>query len=218
MAPTVRKLFESRTESYFDSTITSVGVMLSISEVLMRYDLFQYFESWFNDSTFPTYTDRKRIVRNKIQVFEGDAWSQFYNSHPDIHVAQSCFENMLIQQFWSIADEYPDLVTRLHTQARLMSNFGLNASAPLLKDTKGTLCFICKEDIENTDHFFFDCPQFKESFDSIWRNLDLKIMKSNPTDGIQIANFINRLNGQHKIMLLLGGLSLPFDNENNHLD
>ena len=40
MAPTVRKLFESRTESYFDTTITSVGVMLSISEVLMRYDLF----------------------------------------------------------------------------------------------------------------------------------------------------------------------------------
>ena len=44
IAPTVRNLFESRTESYFDTTITSVGVMLSISEVLVRYDLFQYFE------------------------------------------------------------------------------------------------------------------------------------------------------------------------------
>ena len=71
MAPSVRNMFESRTESYFDTTITSVGVMLSISEVLVRYDLFQYFESWFNDSTFPTYTDWKRIVRDKIQVFEG---------------------------------------------------------------------------------------------------------------------------------------------------
>ena len=110
---TVRKLFEStsRTESYFDMTITSVGVMLSISEVLVRYDLFQYFESWFNDSTFPAYTGWKRIVRDKIQVFEGDAWSQFCNSHPDIHVAQSCFKNMYIQQVWSIADQYPDLAT-----------------------------------------------------------------------------------------------------------
>ena len=71
MASTVRKLFESRTENYFDTTITSVGVMLSIGEVLLRYDLFQYFESWFNDSTFPTYTDWKRTVRDKIQVFEG---------------------------------------------------------------------------------------------------------------------------------------------------
>ena len=123
--------------------------MLSISEVLVKYDLFQYFESWFNDSTFPTYTNWKRIVRYKIQVFEGDAWSKFCNSHPDMHVVQSCFENMSIQQFWSIADEYLDLVTRLqlYTQAMLMGNFGLNASVPWLKDTEGALCFISKEDI-----------------------------------------------------------------------
>ena len=133
--------------------------MLSISDVLVKYDLFQYFESWFNDSTFPAYTDWKRIVADNIQVFEGGAWSQFCNSHPDMHVAQSCFENMSIQQFWSIADEYPDLVTRLHTQARLMSNFGLNASVPWLKDTEDALCFICKEDIENADHFLLDCQQ-----------------------------------------------------------
>ena len=73
---------------------------------------------------------------------------------------------MFIQQFWFIADEYPDLVTRLHTQARLMGNFGLSASVPWLKDTECALCFICEEDIENTDHFSLDCPQFKENFDS----------------------------------------------------
>ena len=122
---------------------------------------------------------------------------------------------MSIQQFWSIADEYPDLVTRLHTQARLMSNLGLNPSVPWLKNTECALCFICKEDIENTDHFLLDCPEFKESFDSIWRNLDLKIMRSNPTDGIQIANFIKGLNRQHKIMWLVGGFSLPLDTGKN---
>ena len=36
MASTVKNLFESRTESYFDTNITSVGVMLSISEVLVK--------------------------------------------------------------------------------------------------------------------------------------------------------------------------------------
>ena len=90
---------------------------------------------------------------------------------------------MSIQQFWFIADEHPDLVTRLHTHARLMGNFGLNASVPWLKDTKGALRFIDKEDIESTDHFLLDCPQFTKNFDSIWRNLDLKSMRSNPTGG-----------------------------------
>ena len=52
--------------------------------------------------------------------------------------------------FWSLADEYPDLVTRLYTQARLMGSFDLNGSVPWLKDTEDALCFTCKEDVENT--------------------------------------------------------------------
>ena len=40
MASTVRHLFESRTESYVDTNITSIDVMLSTSEVLVKYDLF----------------------------------------------------------------------------------------------------------------------------------------------------------------------------------
>ena len=126
---------------------------------------------------------------------------------------------MSIQQFWSIADEYLDLVTRLHTQARLMGNFGFSASVPWLKDTEGALCFIFKEDIVNTDHFLLDCPQFEENCDSIWCYLDLKIRISNPTDGIQIADFIKELNRQHKIMSTYdNGLSLPFDHETTNPD
>ena len=108
-----------------------------------------------------------------------------------------------------------------------MGSFDLNGSVPWLKDTKGALCFICKEDIENTCHFFLDCSQFKENFDSVWHNLQLKVTKpdkwhsdsqrSNPTDGIQIANFIKNLNRQNKVMLSVGGLSLPFDNQTTTL-
>ena len=79
------------------------------------------------------------------------------------------------------------------------------------------MLFFCKEDVENTYHFFLDCPQFKENFDSVWHNLQLKITRSNPTDGIQIANFIKNLNCQNKVMLLVGGLSLPFDNQTTTL-
>ena len=72
-----------------------------------------------------------------------------------MHMAQTCFENVSPPDFWSLADEYPGLVTCLHTQARLLGSFGLNGSVPWLKDTEGALCYNCKEDIENTCHFFW---------------------------------------------------------------
>ena len=50
---------------------------------------------------------------------------------------------------------------------RIIGKFGLNGSVLLLKDTEGTLCFICKEDIKYIDHFLPECPQFKEKFGSI---------------------------------------------------
>ena len=72
------------------------------------------------------------------------------------------------------------------------------------KDTEGTLCLIYKGDIKDTGHFSLDCPQFEENFHSIWRNLHLKIIRLNPTDGV-------------KIILLVGGLSPPFDHETSNL-
>ena len=48
-----------------------------------------------------------------------------------------------------------------------MGNIVLNGSLPWLKDTVGTLCFICKEDIKNLDHFLLEFRQFKEKFSSL---------------------------------------------------
>ena len=59
--------------------------------------------------------------------------------------------------------------------------------------------------------------QFKENFDSVWRNLQLKAISSKPTDGIQIANFIKNLNRQNKAMSSVAGLSLLFDYETTTL-
>ena len=98
-----------------------------------------------------------------------------------------------------------------------MGNFGLNGSVPWLKDTESILYFICKEDIGNSDHFLLDCTQFKKNVDFIWRTSELKIIRSNPTAGIQIANFIKKLDRQHTVMLLVGDFSLPFDNETTTL-
>ena len=85
---------------------------------------------------------------------ENDAWLQFCDNHPNIHIIQTCVENISPPDFWSLADEYADLVTRLHTQARLMGSFGLNGSVPWLKDTEGALCLFVKRMQEIPFTFF----------------------------------------------------------------
>ena len=57
----------------------------------------------------------------------------------------------------------------------------------------------------------------QDNFDSIWSNLELKIIRSNPICDIQMGNFIKKVDRQHTIMLLVGGLSLPFESETTTL-
>ena len=66
MAQSVRSLFMSRTESYFDASVASMGVLPSIIEALNKYDLYHLFVSWFHDSTFPTYSNWKCIMKTKV--------------------------------------------------------------------------------------------------------------------------------------------------------
>ena len=134
--------------------------------------------------------------------------------------------------FWSISNQYPDLVTRLHVQVRLMGNFGFSACVPwtvradesLCLGNFGfsacvpwtiraneSLCFVCKEAKDDLYHFLFDCSYFRTNFDSLWSNLDVKASNSSPTDGSQISAFIKNLDQDSKALLLLGCLLLSPD-------
>ena len=57
-----------------------------------------------------------------------------------MHVAQECLANVSPEQFWSIADNYPDLAKCLHVQIRLAGNVGLNGGVPWLSNTEDALC------------------------------------------------------------------------------
>ena len=126
LTPTVRNLFRYRVDSFFDENISSVGILPSICEALHRYELFDYFESWFHNSTFPNYSSWKTIVKSKINKYEENAWIEYAQSHPNLEKARVCLENVPSFMFWAITDIYPDLVARRHVQVRLMDNFGLN--------------------------------------------------------------------------------------------
>ena len=64
---------------------------------------------------------------------------------------------------------------------------------------------------ETVSYFLIDCPNFRKHFDSLWANLTTKVTKSNDIDRRQISEFIARLDRHQKALLLLGGLSLPFE-------
>ena len=211
MAPSVRNLLRSRTESLFDKDVKSIGFLLSICEALNKYDLFNYFEIWFSSSTFPTYGNWKSIVKNEVRDLETRLWLEFCSGHPNTHVAQACLENVSPSKFWSLADLYLDLVSRLHIQIRLMGNLCLNSGIPWLFNTEGSLCFICKENTETVYHHFIRCLPFRDNYSSLWSNLKTKIINSNQTDGITMSDFITNLDPHKKVLLLLGGPSLPFD-------
>ena len=107
------------------------------------------------------------------------AWNDFVYGHPSMQIAQACLENVSPQKFWSISEQHPDLVSRLHIQTRLMGNFGLNGGIPWLSNTDGAACFLCKLDIETVNQFLLDCPNFREHFDSLWADLTVKVTKFN---------------------------------------
>ena len=173
--------------------------------------MFHYLELWFSESIFPTYTNWKTIVKTKILEKEVDNWNLFCIHHPRMRVAQACLENISPDQFWSIADLDPNLVRYLHVQIRLMGNFGINGGVPWLTYTDGELCLLCKESVEDVSHFLLDCPNFRDNRESLWSNLNQKVIACNPSDGMQISHFFNSLDREQKILLLLGGLHLSFD-------
>ena len=77
-----------------------------------------------------------------------------------MRVAQACVANISAYHFWSIADRYPDLVSRLHVQTRLMGNFRLNGGVSWLTNTDGELCLFCKDSAVRMSAISCGLPQF----------------------------------------------------------
>ena len=65
--------------------------------------------------------------------------------------------------------------------------------------------------METVNHLLHECPGFKENLDSLWDKLKTKVRHLNFIDGDQIVDFITNLDQHNKMLLLLGGLQLPFD-------
>ena len=109
-----------------------------------------------------------------------------------MNIARACLENVPLRMFWAFADIYPDLTARRHVQVTLMGNFGLNGGIPWLAETDNSLLYLQRRQ-QTLCHFFFDCPTFKPTFDSLWCNLLLKACNLNAVNETQISQFITNL-------------------------
>ena len=114
MAPVVRNVLQISSLSYLDANIVSLGVLPSICEALHKYGLFSYFDLWFSDSVFPTYSQWKSIVKTKIREFEKNTYKNFVIAYPSYRLVETCLDLVSYRRFWSISSQFPDLVTRLH--------------------------------------------------------------------------------------------------------
>ena len=140
--------------SYFDPNINSIVVLPSICDTLCKWNLFIYFETWFHNSIFPCYEEWKSIVYREVRNSKMKKNGLSTVSHIDLHLAKACIDTVPPQQFWSLIDQYPDLVRHLHVQVRLVGHLGLNTGVPWLSDTDSRKCIICKNGVEDAGHFF----------------------------------------------------------------
>ena len=59
---TVKTLFRTRIESFYDEKISSIGVFSTIFEALYKHDLLIYLEKWPRTVIFPTYSVWRNLV------------------------------------------------------------------------------------------------------------------------------------------------------------
>ena len=79
------------------------------------------------------------------------------------------------------------------------------------KDTSAQLHIVQTQIRKYVGHFLFDCTGFREHFDLLWSSLSTKVIRSNPTDGNHVSDFLVNLEQHQKALLLIGCLPLPFD-------
>ena len=121
MTPINKNLFDCRTKSFFDADISSLGMLPSTAELVKKFDLFYYFETWSNNSIFPTNPNLKNIVRDNILHFENSAWHSYCDTNPEMQIASSCLVN--VTPFFLVSSgPFPRLST-LHVNGPIRSQW-----------------------------------------------------------------------------------------------
>ena len=87
---------------------------------------------------------------------------------------------------------------------------GLQGGVPWLRNSWRSTCPICKPKKEDNYHFLLRCKALRTEFDLFWSKLFSFIETKEIFDADVIANFNRNVDDHHKVLLLTGGLRLPY--------
>ena len=192
-------------DSFHDPQIESIGVIPSIFQRLEKYNMISYFYNWAATLCFPSYNSWKKLVNPKIHSFEINRWKTFCVGHPLCSLADTFFDNINPSKFWTLSHTYPDLVKSMHTQLRILGNFGFIGGVPWLSGTDGQFCFLCKSDIDDNLHFILDFFSFLGNFYLLFSKLvDMIKQCCNANVSTLTLNKISNLNHHGKSLFLVG--------------
>ena len=87
----------------------------------------------------------------------------------------------------SLQNSFGQLLTTTQTlesvcmcKSDLQGTLALTEGFPGCQILKMHSALICKENVENVNHFLLECREFRNNFDSIWLNLRQKIVSVGP--------------------------------------
>ena len=103
-----------------------------------------------------------------------------------------------------------DLVSKRCTQLRVMVNACLQGGVPWLRNSCKSICIIFKSEEEGNYHFLLSCKGMGTKFDLFWSKLFTFIETKATFETDVIINFLRNLDDHSKVLLLTGGLKLPF--------
>ena len=166
------------------------------------------------DSTvqpFPCTATVSQFFENKVCDLESRLLLEFCSGHPEHACSTSLLRKRLSSLILVLSSKDPDLVSLLHIQVRLMGNLCLNGGIPWFFNTEGSVLYAKKTQKQYITTLLSVPLLCLGNYSSLWSNLKTKIINFNQTDGITMSDFITNLDPHKKVLLFLGGLSLPFD-------
>ena len=99
---------------------------------------------------------------------------------------------------------------KIRTQICLLVNAGLRGSIPWLQGTNDVICPLCKVEPEDNFHFMLRCNIMKPEWNKFWEKL-LSIVEVNCRQECDVlAHLLRNLDNYSRVLLLSGGLKLPF--------
>ena len=160
--------------------------------------------------TVPCFPKLKSIVNSRILKMHDSQLQAASLGVASIKLVLSAFASMNPNFYWPLTSEVPDLVLKCHVLLQVIVNAGLQGGVPWPKNSRRSICPICKSEKEDNYNLLLRCKAMRREFDLFCSKLFSLIETKATFEADVIINFLRSLNDHNKVFQLTGGLKLLF--------